>query len=103
VTQGVFWIGLFYFALEVKSMHFSRVKASLTELRRETGRILGAVIRGQRAVELTQYGETAANIQPHAKPITGAEFARRWKNRRPLGKATARQIVAASKSMDQAG
>ena len=82
-------------------MHFLAMKATLTELRRDTGRILGAVIHRQRAVELTQHGETVADIQPHAKPLSGAEFARRWKNRRPLDKATARQIAAAIKSMDQ--
>jgi prevent-host-death family protein len=84
-------------------MHFSHMKATLTELRRETGRVLGGVIHGHRAVELTQHGETVADIQPHAKPLSGAEFARRWKNRKPLDKATAREIAAAIKSMDQVG
>jgi prevent-host-death family protein len=83
-------------------MHFSQMKATLTELRRKTGRILGAVIHGQRAVELTQHGEVVADIQPHAKPLSGAEFARRWKNRKSLDKATARQIAAAITSMDKA-
>jgi prevent-host-death family protein len=83
-------------------MHFSHVKATLTQLRRNTGRILGAVIHGGHAVELTQHGKTVADIQPHAKPLSGAEFARRWKNRKSLDKATAREIAAAIKSMDQA-
>jgi len=82
-------------------MHFSYMKATLTELRRDTGRILGAVIHGHRAVELTQHGETVAEIQPHAKPLSGAEFARRWKSRQPLDQATAREIAAALKSADQ--
>jgi antitoxin (DNA-binding transcriptional repressor) of toxin-antitoxin stability system len=78
------------------------VKATLTELRRDTGRVLGAVIGGYQAVELTHHGETVADIQPYAKPLTGAQFARRWKNRKPLGKATAQKIAAAIKSMDSA-
>jgi hypothetical protein len=64
---------------------------------------LGAVIRGRRAVELTQHGETVAETQPYAKPLSGAEFALRWRNRKPLDKETAREIAAAIKSMDQAG
>ncbi len=84
-------------------MHFSYTKATLTELRRDTGHILGAVIHGHHAVELTQHGETVADIQPHEKPLSGVEFARRWKNRKPLDKATAREIAAAIKSIDQAG
>jgi antitoxin (DNA-binding transcriptional repressor) of toxin-antitoxin stability system len=83
-------------------MHFVHVKATLTELRRETGRVLGAVIHDQHAVELTQHGETVADIHPHTKPLSGAEFARRWKNRKPLDKVTAREIAAAIKSFDQA-
>jgi hypothetical protein len=43
-----------------------------------------------------------AEIQPHAKPLSGAEFAHRWKNRKPLDKATAREIAGAMKSMDHA-
>ena len=78
------------------------MKATLTELHRDTGRVLGQVIDGQHAVELTQHGETVANIQPHAKPLSGAEFARRWKNRKPLDKATARDIAAAISSVDHA-
>ena len=89
-------------AFLLKSMHFSFVKATLTELRRDTGRILGTVIHGHRSVELTQHGQTVADIQPHAKPLSGAEFARRWKNRKPLDKATAREIAAAIKSVDHA-
>jgi len=76
------------------------VKATLTELRRDTGRVLGAVIRGHQAVELTQHGETVADIQPHPRPLRGAEFARRWKSRKPLDKATAQEIAAASTSTD---
>jgi prevent-host-death family protein len=83
-------------------MQFLYVKATVTELRRDTGRVLGAVIHGHRAVELTEHGETVADIQPHAKPLSGAEFARRWKGRKPLDKATAQEIAAAIKSMDRA-
>jgi prevent-host-death family protein len=78
------------------------VKATLTELRRDTGRILGSVIHGHYAIELTQHGKTVADIQPGEKPLSGAEFARRWKYCGPLGKATIGEIAAAIKSMDQA-
>ena len=75
------------------------MKATLTELHRDTGRVLDEVIHGHRPVELTQHGETVADIQPHAKPLSGAEFARRWKNRKPLDKATARDTAAAIRSV----
>ena len=84
-------------------MHFLSVKATLTELRRDTSRVLGTVIHGHEAVELTQHGETVADIRPHATPLSGAEFARRWKRRKPLGKATAREVAVAIKSMDHVG
>jgi antitoxin (DNA-binding transcriptional repressor) of toxin-antitoxin stability system len=79
------------------------VKATLTELRRETGRVLGAVIHGRHAVEVTQNGKIVADIKPHEKPLSGAEFARRWKTRKRLDKATADEIAAAIKSIDQLG
>ena len=83
-------------------MNLVRVKATLTELRRDTGRVLGAVIHGHSAIELTQHGQIVADIQPHAKPLSGAEFARRWKKRKRLDKATAQEIAAAIKSIGQA-
>jgi antitoxin (DNA-binding transcriptional repressor) of toxin-antitoxin stability system len=79
------------------------MKVTLAELRKDTDRVLGEVIHARRAVELTQHGETVADIQPRAKPLSGSEFARRWKNRKPLGQATAREIAAAIKSLDEAG
>jgi prevent-host-death family protein len=93
----------FFLASAAKSMHFSHMKATLTELRRDTGRVMDAVIHRHHAVELTKHGETVADIQPRAKPLSGAEFARRWKNRKPLDKETAKEIAAATKSLDQAG
>jgi antitoxin (DNA-binding transcriptional repressor) of toxin-antitoxin stability system len=77
------------------------MKATATELRRDTGRILGRVIHGCRAIELTRHGQTVADIQPHTKSLSGAEFARRWKNRKPPDKAAAREIAAAIKTMDR--
>jgi len=44
-----------------------------------------------------------ANLHPaHPKLLSGAEFARRWKNRKLLDKTTAGQIAAAIKSTDRA-
>ena len=43
------------------------MKATLTELRRDTGKVLGAVIHAQERVKLTQHGETVAEIVPVKK------------------------------------
>ena len=76
-------------------MHFRFVKATLTELRRETGRVLGTVVHGKEAVELTEHGETVADIQPRSRPMSGAEFAAAWRKRKPLGKETAETVAKA--------
>ena len=34
--------------------------------------------------------------------MTGAEFARAWRNRKPLGKETANEIATALKQLDKA-
>lgn len=44
------------------------MKATLTELRRETSRILGPVIHGSRKVVLTEHGREVAAIVPMMEP-----------------------------------
>jgi antitoxin (DNA-binding transcriptional repressor) of toxin-antitoxin stability system len=83
-------------------MHFDEMKATLTELRRDTRRILGKVIHGQEAVALTQHGQTVASIQPCPRPMSGTEFAAAWKARKPLGKETADDMAKVLQAIDQA-
>jgi antitoxin (DNA-binding transcriptional repressor) of toxin-antitoxin stability system len=87
----------------VKNAYFCLVKATLTNLRRDTGRVLGKVIHGQESVELTQHGQVVAEIQPRPRPMTGAEFAAMWKARRPLGKDAAQEVAEALRALDAAG
>jgi len=77
------------------------MEATLTELQRKAGRVAEAIARGER-VRLTRHGETIAEIQPRRRAMTGAEFARAWRNRKPLGKETANEIAAALKQLDKA-
>jgi prevent-host-death family protein len=44
------------------------MKATLTELRRETSRILGPVIHASRKVILTEHGREVAAIVPMVEP-----------------------------------
>jgi antitoxin (DNA-binding transcriptional repressor) of toxin-antitoxin stability system len=83
-------------------MYFCGVKATLTELRRDTGRILGSVIYGKETVELTQHGQTVAEIRPRVQGMPAKEFARLWRARKPLGRETAEAVAAALKDLDAA-
>lgn len=83
-------------------MYFSSMKATLTELRRNTGRILGAVVHGKETVELTQHGETVAQISPKARGMSAQEFARIWRERKPLGVEAAEAVAKALKENDEA-
>jgi antitoxin (DNA-binding transcriptional repressor) of toxin-antitoxin stability system len=89
-------------ALAVKSMHFCTVNATLTQLRREAGKVLSAVLHGNKTVRLTQHGRAVAEIRPRPQPLSPAEFARLWRSRRPLGKDTADEVAAALKELDAA-
>jgi len=52
----------------VQSVYFSRVNATLTELRRETSRVLRPVIHGAKTVTLTEHGQEVAEISPKTTP-----------------------------------
>lgn len=43
------------------------MKATLTELRRETSKVLGPVIYASKTVVLTEHGQEVAEIVPRAK------------------------------------
>ena len=54
--------------LSGKSVHFScAMKATLTELRRQTSKVVRPVIHGGRKVTLTEHGEKCAEIVPLRK------------------------------------
>ena len=51
-----------------KYVFFTQMKATLTELRRETSRILGPVIHASKKVVLTEHGRNIAAIVPMVEP-----------------------------------
>ncbi len=89
-------------ALCVKSMHFWIVNATLTQLRREAGKVLSAVLHRNQTVKLTRHGKAVAEIRPRPQPMPPEEFARLWRSRRPLGKDTADEMAATLKELDAA-
>ena len=89
-------------ALCVKSMHFCLVNATLTQLRREAGKVLSAVLHRNKTVKLTQHGKAVAEIRPRPQPMAPGEFARLWRSRRPLGKDVADEVAQALKELDAA-
>ena len=78
------------------------MNATLTELRREAGKVLSAVLHGNRTVKLTQHGKIVAEIRPRPQPMSPSEFARLWRTRRPLGKDVADEVATALKDLDAA-
>lgn len=81
-------------------MHFYVVNATLTQLRREAGKVLSAVLHHNKTVKLTQHGRTVAEIRPRPQPMPPGEFARLWRSRCPLGKDAADEVAAALKELD---
>jgi prevent-host-death family protein len=55
-------------AIGEKYVFFTQMKATLTELRRETSRILGPVVHASKKVILTEHGRNIAAIVPIAEP-----------------------------------
>lgn len=51
-----------------KYLFFTQIKATLTELRRETSRILAPVIHASKKVVLTEHGRNIAAIVPMVEP-----------------------------------
>ena len=52
----------------MKSVCFAGMKATLTELRRDTIRVLRPVIHGAKTVTLTEHGQEVAEISPEPLP-----------------------------------
>lgn len=84
-------------------MHSRTVNATLTDLRRQAGKVLSAVLHRNKTVKLTQHGKTVAEIRPRPQPMSAREFGKLWRTRRPLGKETADEVAAALKELDRAG
>lgn len=78
------------------------MNATLTQLRREAGKVLSAVLHHNKTVRLTQHGKAVAEIRPRPQPMSPGEFAKLWRSRRPLGKDTADAVAAALKEVDAA-
>jgi len=74
-------------------MRFAFVNATLTDLRRRTGKLLSAVLHRNKTVQLTQHGRPVAEIRPRPQPMTPAEFSKLWRARPKLDKATADEIA----------
>jgi antitoxin (DNA-binding transcriptional repressor) of toxin-antitoxin stability system len=49
-------------------VYFTGMHATLTELRRETSRVLRPVIHGSKTVTLTEHGQKVAEISPKTTP-----------------------------------
>jgi antitoxin (DNA-binding transcriptional repressor) of toxin-antitoxin stability system len=75
----------------MKSMHFVSMRSTLTELRRQTGKVLSALHRNK-TVHLTEHGTVVADLVPRKAPINAGEFAKLWRQRRPLGKEAADEV-----------
>lgn len=54
--------------IEIKCVFFILMQATLTELRRETSRILGPVIHASQKVLITEHGRKIAAIVPISEP-----------------------------------
>ncbi len=78
------------------------MEATLTQLQRQAGRVAQAIARRE-TVRLTRHGEMIAEIEPRTRGMSGAEFARAWRNRKRLDKATCDEGIAALKKLDRAG
>jgi antitoxin (DNA-binding transcriptional repressor) of toxin-antitoxin stability system len=78
------------------------MNATLTELRRDTGKLLSAVLHRNKTVHLTDHGTLVADLTPRSRPITGEEFAKLWRDRRPLDKETADEVLTNIRETRQA-
>lgn len=106
------------------------MKATLTELQRDTEKVLDPVIHAGQTVTLTDQGEDVAEIvpkrrltpedrkkaaallrclgpidlppRPGARGMSAPEFARIWRDRKPLGVDAAESLQKVIKEIDQA-
>jgi hypothetical protein len=47
----------------------------------------------KKTLHLTEHGNLVADLNPRSRPISGEEFAKLWRERRPLDKATAEEVL----------
>jgi antitoxin (DNA-binding transcriptional repressor) of toxin-antitoxin stability system len=69
------------------------METTTTELRRSVEKLLDRVLHHNESVVLTDNGKTVAELRPQTQPISGSEFARLWKSRSKLDKATADAVA----------
>ena len=86
----------------VQSMQSCPVQATLTELRRKTGKVLGPVIHAGKSVDITSQGQIIASIQPQLRGISGDDLARLWESGPRLGPELAEEVAQNLKECDQA-
>ncbi len=69
------------------------MRATLTQLRRKTSEILLCIQSGK-GVEITNHGRVIAELRPRFRGMSGAEFARLWRNSPRLDAETAAEVLA---------
>ena len=79
----------------MKNVHDYLVNATLTELRREAGKILSAVLHRNQTVRLTRHGKMVAQIQPSPQAMPLEQFSTLWRQRPKLDQATAEEVAKA--------
>jgi len=104
VWSGLAWVGngTKGSCVSVQSMQSWGVPATLTELRRKTGKVLGPVIHAGQSVDITSQGQVVASISPRPKGLSGKEFVRLWRSGPRLGKELADELAQSLKELDQA-
>ncbi|MBU6410528.1 MAG: hypothetical protein KGR98_09085 [Verrucomicrobia bacterium] len=78
------------------------MEATLTQLQRQAGRLAQAIARRE-SVRLTRHGRPIAEIEPAHRGMSGADFARAWRNRKRMDRETCDEMVKALDGLDRAG
>lgn len=79
------------------------MQTTITQLRRQSGEVLGPVIHDGLTMDITSQGRVVAQITPVPRGMTGREFAEWWQNRPRLEPELAGEVLQAIKELDQAG
>jgi len=77
------------------------MQATLTELRRKTKHVVRAVESGK-VLEITDHGKVIAEFRAKSKGMSGPDFARLWRQRKPMDAETAAAVLANMRAMDAA-
>ena len=73
----------------------------MTELRRKTSDVINQAQAG-RTVEITDRGRVVLEVQARRPGLSGAEFARLWRARRPMGEEAAAEVLANIRATEKA-